>query len=841
MGSSFTPHIDPDGVLERCQIWPDDVEENLAFMDKLPFLTESENVSKDARQKFELISPTGWFAPILKDQDECESDDTSAMTDLTSEDIRQAWEQHRLGIKELEHQRIGEPSRYMLSNVDVPRMRQAKAVSQGPVNRWTDFEDYQKDGIGLLLAGERGERGSVRGSLMADDTGLDIFPQIFALIDTHRITEPTLIIASRERIQQWQKKLEEWLGLEVKSLFLDGTIDSMTNSTEGNDSTEDGGLEDHRWASYSMPCGEDGVQSTMDVDSVLSEVDSPMPADSVQFQSATERGCMKEKVTQEENLIANPFKAYEIVFATYERVGAQFGGLENFMKDMAHRRRFPYPHPKSRVDKQYPHGKDLCFRRPRASLFRIEWGRVILDDSQTIENPDTDVAKGCCHLRSQLRLSIHSRPLIEFGEIFSQLKFLRVQPYCRQSVFQGLLLQVPPEGCDELDLRPFAMLFVALLPETIHRRIADHFKGREFLETAQIVRRTIPVDLQRGTAHSWIYKGVSTSDAVTEGYNYSRGTLLRVKDFFKCSNGIDDIRDSDALRFDIDAEKYWPENEMESQYFTRHIWCHRLRDAVVRVAGEVLSTPTPEAIEDAILSIVHSSIPPLRHCESSLKSYSLDQGQGFLTAIKMDRKWRSTKMSRCLQILQDAKRQRPHERWVIVSYLSRALDVIQAGLEEATFQFVRIDDRNTPNEINASLDYFNSEEEDSPFVLLLQTSIDSSSFTFKEASNVLLLTHRWDLSHEDYLQQIAACFASGSTVSIYELIAQGSIDQVIEKRGEAKRERKGGILDLCREVLPTETRSDATKWRTIERWIENMRTWKVEDFSAVLGELFTGH
>ncbi|PWN49493.1 hypothetical protein IE53DRAFT_380504 [Violaceomyces palustris] len=75
-----------------------------------------------------------------------------------------------------------------------------------------------------------------------------------------------------------------------------------------------------------------------------------------------------------------------------------------------------------------------------APLFNIEWLRVILDEAHHIKNRTTRNAKACCDLMARRRWCLTGTPIVNrLTDLFSLLKFLRVEPWGDFSFFNGFI------------------------------------------------------------------------------------------------------------------------------------------------------------------------------------------------------------------------------------------------------------------------------------------------------------------------------------------------------------------------------------------------------------------
>ncbi|KAK4395991.1 Helicase-like transcription factor CHR28 [Sesamum angolense] len=77
-----------------------------------------------------------------------------------------------------------------------------------------------------------------------------------------------------------------------------------------------------------------------------------------------------------------------------------------------------------------------AFDSNSGTLARVKWSRVVLDESQTIKNHRTQVARACCSLRAKRRWCLSGTPIQNsVDELFSYFRFLRYDPYDKYKTF----------------------------------------------------------------------------------------------------------------------------------------------------------------------------------------------------------------------------------------------------------------------------------------------------------------------------------------------------------------------------------------------------------------------
>ncbi|XP_042045789.1 helicase-like transcription factor CHR28 [Salvia splendens] len=113
---------------------------------------------------------------------------------------------------------------------------------------------------------------------------------------------------------------------------------------------------------------------------------------------------------------------------------------------------------KSSVNKKFKKGKNDDLNAPDrncGTLAKVIWSRVVLDESQTIKNHRTQIARACCSLKAKRRWCLSGTPIQNsIDELFSYFRFLKYEPYDNYKTFgssiKGLILRDSVKGYKKL-------------------------------------------------------------------------------------------------------------------------------------------------------------------------------------------------------------------------------------------------------------------------------------------------------------------------------------------------------------------------------------------------------
>lgn len=116
---------------------------------------------------------------------------------------------------------------------------------------------------------------------------------------------------------------------------------------------------------------------------------------------------------------------------------------------------------KSSVNKKFKKGRkdvDLnALDSNSGTLAKVKWSRVVLDESQTIKNHRTQVARACFSLRAKRRWCLSGTPIQNsIDELYSYFRFLRYDPYDKYKTFtssiKGFIARDSIKGYQKLQL-----------------------------------------------------------------------------------------------------------------------------------------------------------------------------------------------------------------------------------------------------------------------------------------------------------------------------------------------------------------------------------------------------
>jgi len=180
-------------------------------------------------------------------------------------------------------------------------------------------------------------------------------------------------------------------------------------------------------------------------------------------------------------------------------------------------------------------------------------------------------------------------------------------------------------------------------------------------------------------------------------------------------------------------------------------------------------------------------------CDFELHAIAQDERRLAHLTLPVDALFDSCKCQR-LRVLLPALLEEGH-RVLIFSTWTRVLDILGALLEEALqISFLRLDGSTPVGERQEMIDRFNALGSEIP-VFLLSTRAGGLGINLTSADTVILHDPDWNPSLD--AQAVDRCHRIGQTkpVTVYKLVAEGTVDERIYRRAVGKKEKTEALLE----------------------------------------------
>ncbi len=377
-------------------------------------------------------------------------------------------------------------------------------------------------------------------------------------------------------------------------------------------------------------------------------------------------------------------------------------------------------------------------------LAELEWDTVILDESQTIKNPESQVARAAYRLRAQWRLTLSGTPIENrLDELWSQLHF--TNPGLLGARGDFLERWATPIG--EGDASAAARLRERIRPFVLRR-----------------MKREVAPELPSRT-DAILYVELDESERIT--YDAIRAATQRdIVAMLEAGGGV------------IAA--------LEALLRLRQAACHTaLLPGQMHVGKDARSSRRAKPTPDSATGSESESGSELVS-ESATGSGSESASASVSASASDDPEQEtlrlgSSKVARLLSALQDLAAE--GHRALVFSQWTSLLDLIEPHLTAAAIRYVRLD--GTTRDRGKVVEEFQSES--GPPVMLLSLKAGGTGLNLTAADHVFLIDPWWNPAVEEQAADRAHRIGQDKPVMVYRLVAKDTVEERILELQARKR------------------------------------------------------
>ncbi|PIN05671.1 Helicase-like transcription factor HLTF/DNA helicase RAD5, DEAD-box superfamily [Handroanthus impetiginosus] len=500
---------------------------------------------------------------------------------------------------------------------------------------------------------------------------------------------------------------------------------------------------------------------------------------------------------------------------------------------------------KSSANKKSKKGKNEidmpAFDSSSGTLAKVKWSRVVLDESQTIKNHRTQVARACCSLRAKRRWCLSGTPIQNsVDELFSYFRFLRYDPYDKYKTFgssiKALISRDSVKGYKKLQvvLRNIMLRrtkgtlidgepIINLPPKRVHlTRVEFSSEERTFYDKLETDSRQQ-------------FKAYAAAGTVNQNYANILLMLLRLRQACDHPLLVKGLSSDPVGKVSSQMAKMLPREllvNLLKQLETSLAICLVCRDppenAVVTMCGHVFcyqcvsdyltgednTCPAPECKEQLGADIVYSR-STLRRCISddtdgdTPVSNELDENS---TVLKSN--YISSKIKSALEILKshcisknqsselydlvrydgdasssgglylDSESREP-EKAIVFSQWTSMLDLVEKSLKNSCINYRRLDGTMSIAARDKAVKDFNADPEVD--VMLMSLKAGNLGLNMVAACRVILLDLWWNPTTEDQAVDRAHRIGQTRPVTVSRLTIKNTVEDRILSLQEEKR------------------------------------------------------
>ncbi|KAJ6505853.1 P-loop containing nucleoside triphosphate hydrolase protein [Mycena vitilis] len=392
-------------------------------------------------------------------------------------------------------------------------------------------------------------------------------------------------------------------------------------------------------------------------------------------------------------------------------------------------------------------------------LYTGTFKRVIIDEAQTIRNPETASAKACWALKKCYGLCLSGTPAQnKLEDIYPLLKFLDVRS----------------EGLNDLT--------------TFHSRVTNPYRQGEIEKTTELL-------VVRSHPHVCPWQFNRLSQRVL-----SECMIYRTKDLQLGGVELPKLHDAVLVRIQLTPAERAVYNYIRDIHPFKSQWAKavRLRQAADHPAllkralqrGDI--GPKPDHTSDQMRILLDDS------CAAATDVIKQDTPlkplPPFLAehAAVFESTYISSKLSAILAIL---KRIPKGQKVLVFSHFVTNLDLMAEVLRGEGVSYARYHGLMGPSERTAALVRIRDDE--TCRVLLMSIMAGGTGLDIPACNHVMLVEPWWNPYVEDQAISRVHRIGQRREVRVYKLLVKDSIEDSIVKTQDAKREVIGGLLSLC--------------------------------------------
>ncbi|XP_051130364.1 helicase-like transcription factor CHR28 isoform X2 [Andrographis paniculata] len=472
------------------------------------------------------------------------------------------------------------------------------------------------------------------------------------------------------------------------------------------------------------------------------------------------------------------------------------------------------------------------------TLAMVKWSRVVLDESQTIKNHRTQVARACCSLRAKRRWCLSGTPIQNsVDELFSYFRFLRYDPYDKYKVFassiKGLISKDSVKGYKKLQ--------VVLRNIMLRRTKGTMIDGKPIISLPPkiIQLRKVDFSLEERTFYDKLeadsrqqFKAYAAAGTVNQNYANILLMLLRLRqacDHPLLVKGFS----SGPVRSNSDEvvgmlpkdmlDNLW--NQLKNSVCKRcndtpeeptvtmcgHVFCYQCLSE--RLTGEDITCPANDCKQQLGADLVYSRSTLAKFCGSSGSDtsvlYELDNEARVLQSeyisskikcaleilklhciskkhkVKLGDVVRFDEDASCTSDLELNCDNRQSEKAIVFSQWTCMLDLVEMSLRNSHISYRRLDGTMSIAARDKAVKDFNSDPEVD--VMLMSLKAGNLGLNMVAACRIILLDLWWNPTTEDQAIDRAHRIGQTRPVTVSRLTIKNTVEDRILALQEEKR------------------------------------------------------
>lgn len=434
-------------------------------------------------------------------------------------------------------------------------------------------------------------------------------------------------------------------------------------------------------------------------------------------------------------------------------------------------------------------------------LQKVNWLRIILDESHLIKSPSAQQTKAVVALKAERRWAVTGTPIQNTArDLFSLMQFLQLEPL-NDSSYWRRTLERPLTNGDPSGLTRLQALIKAI---ALRRTKNMQVDGRRLVELPSKTISLHSVELTPEDRELYdkveengkeVIERFMESGTVLQNYATVLQIILRLRQICNHSALCPAYTEMFAAELNQKDPKNVPPPELLDKLlniikggadFDCAICLNQPTNAVITPCAHVYCQ---RCIEKSLLR--NKEQCPM--CRSNLSASDLmaapkEEGAERGQAVEQNSTKSSAKVDALINLLVAAREKDPTEKSVVFSQFSQMLNCLEGPLADVGFRFVRLDGSMTSKKRQAALTAFRSKDPDSPTIFLLSLKAAGVGLNLVAASRVYMVDPWWNPAVEEQAMDRVHRLGQTRDVTVVRLIVTDTIEDRILELQERKRE-----------------------------------------------------
>jgi len=439
-----------------------------------------------------------------------------------------------------------------------------------------------------------------------------------------------------------------------------------------------------------------------------------------------------------------------------------------------------------------------CASKKTGPLPKIDWLRIVLDESHIIRNKKTKACVGICELKAHSRWCLTGTPMQnKVDDIYSQVKFLRIEPFREDSWWLRTITR-PIRNRDKTGLERLCILMksICLRRDKNMKVKLPGGKYRALITLPKCAQTVMHIKLptkDRAIYEKWLKQGRELMNS-TASVSFASMLLVLLRMRQACCHS-ELLPEGGKQEPNLDANQVAKLIDVLKNSGDED--CPICFESFVETKACI--TPCAHLFcIDCIHAHIKANKPNCPLCRGPVKICELVEQPPEDDEEASSVKGGSEKISGMIKYIEKVQKD---EKVVVFSQFTKFLDMIQNSFEDEGIACVRLDGRMSIGKRMEAIRRFQNEDPEDSKVFLISLKAGGVGLNLVRANHVILADPWWNPATED--QAVDRVFRIGQTrnVCIVRMIVKDSIEDKILALHTKKRQMAKTLFSKSKKEL----------------------------------------